>query len=294
MDDLNLFDDPEFNPALPRRATTTLATSLPELPAAAGSAAEPLPSEWLIATGLASQAEPVLESQAPGLMREKRDRQLHRGVAYLSDGVVLSDPDQFTSPDPDKAAVISNRIARAVHRGQIKGKLGATDKATGWLEQRLAELRGRGAEVRRGGRAVQDREQHRRGRRQPRSTSRSCPTSIVSWSTAQADLAGQAGEAAARPGHARLGGGPGIGRRGDHLADDRAAAPAADRAGAAGIRAAHALWRPPSADGPAQDEKAKVAAGIRDEVERRDAYAGERRSRGRDAGQRRSRRRSTG
>ena len=49
--------------------------------------------------------------------------------------------------------MIANKIAERFVDDQLKGKLSATDKATGWLEQRLAELKV-GAEVRPGGRAT--------------------------------------------------------------------------------------------------------------------------------------------
>jgi len=141
MDDLNLFNDPEFNPALTAQSTN-LATSLPSFLQPLGQVLSYLPSEWLIATGLASQAEPVLESQAPGMMREKAIGNFTKDVAYLSDGSSYLIQIMFTSVDPAKASVISNKIAELYIQEQIKGKLGATDKANTWLEQRLAELRG--------------------------------------------------------------------------------------------------------------------------------------------------------
>ena len=140
MDDLNLFNDPEFNPALTAQSTN-LATSLPSFLQPLGQVLSYLPSEWLIATGLASQAEPVLESQAPGMMREKAIGNFTKDVAYLSDGSSYLIQIMFTSVDPAKASVISNKIAELYIQEQIKGKLGATDKANTWLEQRLAELR---------------------------------------------------------------------------------------------------------------------------------------------------------
>ena len=58
---------------------------------------------------------------------------------------------QFTSPNSDKAAVIANRLASRFVEDQLQGKLSATDKATGWLEQRLIELK---AEVQKSDEAV--------------------------------------------------------------------------------------------------------------------------------------------
>ena len=65
MSDLNLFDDPEFNTALADAAAPP-STSLPGFLQPLEQLIAQLPDEWLIATGLASQPQPVLESEAPG------------------------------------------------------------------------------------------------------------------------------------------------------------------------------------------------------------------------------------
>ena len=113
---------------------------------------------------MASQAQPVLESEAPGLARERAILNFMDKVTYQSDGVSSLISISFTSPDPDKAAVIATGLRELYIEDQLKGKLSATDKASGWLEQRLGELRDEVQEVRRGGGAVQGSEQHRRGR----------------------------------------------------------------------------------------------------------------------------------
>ncbi len=140
MDDLHLFDDPEFNPALRPQPPAAVA-ALPTFLQPVGQVLSYLPSEWLIATGLASQNEPVLESQAPGIVREKTIDNFAKNLAFLSDGQSYLIQISFTSEDPDKAAVVANRVAEMYIQDQINGKLGATDKASGWLEQRLNELR---------------------------------------------------------------------------------------------------------------------------------------------------------
>lgn len=151
MDDLHLFDDPEFNPSLRPQPPTAVA-SLPSFLQPVGQVLSYLPTEWLIATGLASQPEPMLESQAPGVVREKTIDNFFKNVAFLSDGQSNLIQVSFTSEDPDKAAVISNRISELYIQDQINNKLGATDKASGWLEQRLSELR---ADVQKSDDAVQ-------------------------------------------------------------------------------------------------------------------------------------------
>ncbi len=167
MDDLHLFDDPEFNTALLAEPAATQ-TALPEFLQPLDQLLSRLPDEWLIATGLASQAQPVLESEAPGLVRERAILNFMDSVTYQSDGVSSLISISFTSPDPEKAAVISNRIAELYIGDQLKGKLSATDKASGWLEQRLAELRD---DVKKSDEAVAQfkaAEQHCRGRRRAR------------------------------------------------------------------------------------------------------------------------------
>jgi exopolysaccharide transport family protein len=151
MDDLHLFDDPEFNPSLRPQPPTTVA-ALPTFLQPVGQVLSYLPSEWLIATGLASQPEPLLESQAPGVVREKTIDNFTKNVSFLSDGQSYLIQVSFTSEDPEKAAVISNRISELYIQDQINSKLGATDKASGWLEQRLNELR---TEVQKSDEAVQ-------------------------------------------------------------------------------------------------------------------------------------------
>ena len=140
MSDLNLFDDPEFNLALAAAAAPPT-TSLPDFLQPLEQLIAQLPDEWLIATGLASQPQPVLESEAPALARERAILRFMGGAVFLNDGTSYLIQIQFTSPDPDKAAVIANKIADRFVEDQLKGKLSATDKATGWLEQRLAELK---------------------------------------------------------------------------------------------------------------------------------------------------------
>ena len=83
----------------------------------------------------------MLESEAPALTRERAILRFMIGAVFINDGQSYLIQVQFTSPDPDKAAVIANKIAERFVDDQLRGKLSATDKATGWLEQRLAELK---------------------------------------------------------------------------------------------------------------------------------------------------------
>ena len=85
MSDLRLFDDPEFNTALAAAAAPP-STSLPAFLQPLERLLAQLPDEWLIATGLASQPQPILESEAPTLTRERAILNFMGDVAYINDG----------------------------------------------------------------------------------------------------------------------------------------------------------------------------------------------------------------
>lgn len=139
MNDLALFDDPEFNTALAAEQETE--TALPNFLEPLEALVARLPNEWLIATGLASQPEPVLESEAPQLAREKAIGNFLKNASFTSDGKSYLITINFTSEDPEKASVIANRIAELYVSDQLKTKQSATTKASTWLEQRIEELR---------------------------------------------------------------------------------------------------------------------------------------------------------
>ena len=96
-----------------------------------------IPSQWLIATGLAKEPPPALESDAPQLGREAAL------TVFAGDLVVSNEPGSylinvnFSSKDRQKAALIANRIAEMYSSDQLNKKLVATDRASDWLEGRL-------------------------------------------------------------------------------------------------------------------------------------------------------------
>ena len=141
MDDLRLFDDPEFNLALNTNQTQQGNTLLAALTDPINNLMRLIPSQWLIATGLAKEPPPALESDAPQLGREAALS------VFVGDLLVANEAGSylininFTSKDRQKAALIANRIAEIYASDQLNRKLTATDKASDWLEGRLAELR---------------------------------------------------------------------------------------------------------------------------------------------------------
>ncbi|HEX2525913.1 MAG TPA: polysaccharide biosynthesis tyrosine autokinase [Geminicoccus sp.] len=139
MDDMNLFQDPEYNPAMdpenvPDNLDYAIGGPIERLLAL-------LPDNLLIASGLAKEKLPVLESEAPALNRQAA---LDRFARNLQ--VKLDDPSyvmlvSFTSEDPAKAANIANRISQIYVQDQIASKSAATIRASGWLEERLVSLK---------------------------------------------------------------------------------------------------------------------------------------------------------
>src|SRR4051794_32634667 len=141
MDDLRLFDDPEFNLALVSNQAQQGGTLLAALTDPINNLMRVIPSQWLIATGLAKEPPPALESDAPQLGREAAL------TVFAGDLVVSNEPGSylinvnFSSKDRQKAALIANRIAEMYSSDQLNKKLVATDRASDWLEGRLSELR---------------------------------------------------------------------------------------------------------------------------------------------------------
>jgi capsular exopolysaccharide synthesis family protein len=149
MDELRLFDDPEFNPALRPAPGPSLTTSL----------TEPLrklkalvPREWLIAAGLAREPVTVLESEAPRLARETAIGIFLGGLEVGNEGGTYLIGISYTALEPAKAARIANRIAELYVDDQLKSKLLTTDRAAVWLQERLDALK---EEVRAADEAVQ-------------------------------------------------------------------------------------------------------------------------------------------
>jgi polysaccharide biosynthesis transport protein len=153
MDDLRLFEDPEFNVALRAPEAGQGEGVLAALSDPLASITGLLPRDWLIATGLAKDARPALESEAPRLGRELALTIFASGLSVENTAGSYLINISYTSPDRQKAALIANRIAETYVQDQLDSKLTATDKASGWLGQRLEALR---EEVRQAEQAVAD------------------------------------------------------------------------------------------------------------------------------------------
>ncbi|HWL68960.1 MAG TPA: polysaccharide biosynthesis tyrosine autokinase [Geminicoccus sp.] len=138
MDDMSLFEDPEFNPALdPANQPSNLDYAIG---GPIEMVLEMLPENLVIAAGLAKEKLPVLATEAPILNRQAAVDRFARNFE-----VRLDDPSyvmlvSFTSPDPQKAADIANRVTQIYVEDQINSKSAATTKAASWLDDRLAAL----------------------------------------------------------------------------------------------------------------------------------------------------------
>jgi exopolysaccharide transport family protein len=145
MEDLELFDDPEFNSALADPEAEPESSWLDMIPLHI--LAEPLeavasllPGDWLVASGTAQEQPEVLESIAPRIARERALDAFSGSLELLSDPVAYIININFSSPDPEKAARIANRVAEMYVDDQLNNKIFATDRTSSWLEERLAEL----------------------------------------------------------------------------------------------------------------------------------------------------------
>lgn len=102
-----------------------------------------IPPSWLIKIGLASELPPRTQaaSLSPAAMREQQQRKLAQALEVKQEGRSLILSISFTSHDPTIAATVANKIAEVYITGQYNAKLQATERASAWLETRLAELK---------------------------------------------------------------------------------------------------------------------------------------------------------
>lgn len=136
MGTLNLFDDPEFNPAVlepDREVAMRVEGPLQGM-------FSWLPDEWLIATGIAQEPEALLPGMAPELEQEAAIERFNEGLKVSQEGRSYVIAISFTSTSPQKAAIVANQAAELYVQAQVDTKRGATEKASGWLEERLEEL----------------------------------------------------------------------------------------------------------------------------------------------------------
>jgi succinoglycan biosynthesis transport protein ExoP len=89
---------------------------------------------WFVSTGASDVADQERQSLAA-----LRKLETNLQVTRIGRSYVLSI--DYTSPNPKKAATISNAYAEAYFSDQLQAKFDETKRASGWLEDRIQELR---------------------------------------------------------------------------------------------------------------------------------------------------------
>jgi capsular exopolysaccharide synthesis family protein len=107
-----------------------------------------LPESWRETLRAAMDREPATAGQAEAIERDRDTRQLDTAVAILMGGLEISSLEMsnvilvgFNSPNPRIAALIANEVPEAYMVSTLQAKYDATEKATKWLSEQLAELR---------------------------------------------------------------------------------------------------------------------------------------------------------
>lgn len=99
-----------------------------------------LPRDWLFATGLAQEQAEVEPELAFEVAKEEQIDKLLENLRVKQEGRSLVLSINYTSPSPSLAARIANGLADLYIAAQVQEKAGITQKATEWLEIRVAEL----------------------------------------------------------------------------------------------------------------------------------------------------------
>ena len=139
MEDMDLFNDPEFNPAL--REETALIDRFPLSLAKQPllDVADKLPAAIVDALGLYAQ-EPVADPLAIQLSHAYAIQNFSANLQLANDGVSHVINIGFAASEARKAATISNRVSEIFVSELFEEKARGTDSDTTWLEDRLADL----------------------------------------------------------------------------------------------------------------------------------------------------------
>lgn len=99
-----------------------------------------LPQDWLFATGLAQEQPQVTPEIAREFAKEQAIDRLLDNLKVKQEGRSLVLSINFTAPSPSEAARIANGLADLYIQRQVAEKAGVTQRASEWLELRVAEL----------------------------------------------------------------------------------------------------------------------------------------------------------
>ena len=141
MEDMGLFEDPEFNPALVEQTSLMDRVPFNYLQGAFEQAQSFLPQEWLMDLGLIQGDQPVIDSEVARLSRELAVSTFSENMRLFNDGTSFVISISFIASTPEKAARVANRIAEIYVNEQLNIKLLATDRTSTFFQERLDELK---------------------------------------------------------------------------------------------------------------------------------------------------------
>jgi polysaccharide biosynthesis transport protein len=152
IESLGLLNDPDFNPVLRAQQEEAAAAEVAGVPkqgfeAFVAEYVQPLvdwiPDSWLIATGI---AQPSMEPAAPDPFAQQAA--LEGAIDTLLGGLSVEQSGDsyvigiaYTSPDPQKAAMVANEVARLYVENRLDTKRSANSRAADWLSERANQLR---------------------------------------------------------------------------------------------------------------------------------------------------------
>lgn len=139
MEDLGLFQDPEFNPALREEVALIdrFPLSLAKQPLL--DISQDLPAPVVDFLGLHGTRTEIDEGAAQ-LSREFAIQNFDAGLQVANDGLSHVINIGFAAGESRKAALIANRVSEIFVSELFEQKAGDTDNDSAWLEDRLAEL----------------------------------------------------------------------------------------------------------------------------------------------------------
>jgi succinoglycan biosynthesis transport protein ExoP len=137
---LGLLSFPEFNPALREAKEPGLFEALRPR--------EWIPESWKETLASAMNREPQKAGQEQAIEQDRENRRFETAVAILRSGLEITSLEmsnvilvRFSSTSPRIAALIANEFPEAYMVSSLQAKYDATEKASKWLSEQLADLR---------------------------------------------------------------------------------------------------------------------------------------------------------
>ena len=138
--DLDLLSYPEFNPSLRPPAEPGLLDGF--------NPREWIPDSWKETIKAALDRPPTVDGQERSFENDIEQRQVVRAAGILRGGLDINASDLssvitvgYRSPSPEIAALIANELPEVYMLSKLQAKYEATERATKWLSEQLADLR---------------------------------------------------------------------------------------------------------------------------------------------------------